>query len=438
MNFVRFLCICIISLHCFAIALAADQPNIIIIVGDDLGYGELSSMGNRQIQTPNIDHIAAQGLSFNQAYLTAPVCAPSRAGLMTGRYQARFGYENLTGGMEIQKSDDRGVPPSEKLLPQYLQELGYATGAVGKWHLGFNPKYRPNVRGFDDFFGFLLGGHSYMEWNQPYETTVGGPILRNTEPVEGEGYLTERFTQEAVNYIESHSGKPFFLWVAYFNVHLPLDVPEKYMHGLPDSLDPDRRTMLGMIRALDTGVGDIVNAIDDNGIADNTLLIFLSDNGGLRREWVDNGKLSGGKVTLWEGGIRTPLYMRWPEKFSAGSTYKEPVSTLDFMPTILNIAGATEVPGHLDGVDLMPYIDDDRQGAPHDNLYWRFGNKGQWNAVRAGQYKYMKDNRGDEYLFDLVNDVAEQKNLKDQMPDRFTDLRNRYQQWNGPMPAVRF
>jgi arylsulfatase A-like enzyme len=413
---------------------APRKPNIVIILADDLGYADVGVQGGTEMSTPHIDSLARDGVRFTNGYVSGPVCAPARAGLLTGRYQARFGYENETEGVIVQVSTDRGVSTDEILLPQYLKEAGYETGAIGKWHLGYNQKYRPNRRGFDYFFGFLPGGHSYFEWRMPER---GMRIYRNGDFVDGEGYLTEAFTREAVGFIRANRARPFFLYLAYFNVHRPLVVPEKYTRGLPAKLPEKRRKMIGMVQALDQGVGEVLAALRDAGLEDDTLVIFLGDNGGIGRGIASNAPLARTKATLYEGGIRVPFMLRWPGRVPAGETYDAPVIALDLVPTVVTLAGGS-LPSdrEIDGVDILPYVTGARSGSPHEVLFWRFGRRGESLAVRRGDMKLLIHEGKRPRLFDLSADIGEKKNLAAAKPEVVVRLLEELTAWNAKMPDV--
>jgi len=398
----------VFALHCGPAEHARDQPNVVLIVADDLGYGDLGFQGAPATWSPNIDALAAAGTVFSDAYVAAPVCAPSRAALMTGRHPARYGYLNVTGTIERQIEKDIGVDPREIFLTELMRDAGYETAVIGKWHLGYNDKYRPRRRGVDYFFGFLAGGHDYFLWDDPSRLRSGGPILRNEEKVEGEGYLTEAFTGEAVRFIEKSRSKPFFLYLAYQNPHEPRKVPKRY-------LPPDGDVRVGMIRALDAGVGGVLRALDETGLARDTIVVFLNDNGAR-----DNGPLRGNKGTLFEGGIRVAMVIRWPGHVAADRVYREPVSAMDLLPTLVAAAGG-RLPRDrtYDGVDLLPYLDGRREGPPHDTLFWRFFGRGE--ALRKGSLKLHRKGAS-RWLYDLSRDPGEEHDLSLEQPDALAEL----------------
>jgi arylsulfatase A-like enzyme len=386
------------------------RPNIVLIVADDLGYADLGIQGSGDVLSPRIDALASEGVRFTDGYVSAPDCSPTRAGLMTGRYPERFGLE---------RSPPRpspagvGLPLEETTLADLLKDAGYATGLVGKWHLGADPEFHPLNRGFGEFFGFLWGKHSYVDWNS--DTT--NPILRGFDPVVETTYLTEAFTREAVSFIARHRGGPFFLCVAYNAVHEPLEPPPaKYLGRFAGVTDPQRRNFLGMLAVMDDGVGKVMDALDAARVADNTLVIFLSDNGGAPAVNASlNRPLRGEKAELWEGGIRVPYLMRWRSRIPAGLVYGDPVIQLDVFTTALVAAGiAPPRDRPIDGVDLLPHLDGRDAGAPHAELFWRYGTP---SAVRKGRWKLVRAGGRPPQLFDLVRDAAETTDLAAARPD---------------------
>ncbi|MFT7671167.1 MAG: arylsulfatase A-like enzyme, partial [Planctomycetota bacterium] len=335
-------------------------------------------------------------------------------------------YVYWTGTYQSQIQKDRGVPVSEVFISDVLKDAGYRTGFIGKWHLGVNERFRPHNRGFDEWFGFLPGLHDYFDWRAP----ENGGIWRNNEPAEGDTYLTDAFTGEAVDFITRNQDEPFFLYLAYNAVHSPIQVPEHYLQGI-ESPDPERRKMLGMVRAVDTGVGRILATLDDLKIADNTLVLFANDNGGATLS--SNMPFQGSKATMWEGGSRVAMALRWPDQLESGSTFKRVVSTLDLFPTFAAAAGAS-LPAQrkIDGVDLMPFLTSDKKGQLHPALFWSLGEHGSSRAVREGPWKLVKQ----DYtlsLHNLIEDPSEQTDLKAQHPEIFTKLQRDWEAWNSEM-----
>jgi arylsulfatase A-like enzyme len=409
------------------------RPNIIIILSDDLGYAGLGCQGGRGISTPNIDSLAQDGTRCTNAYASAPVCAPTRAGLMTGRYQNRFDYETHTGSTGRQVKEDIGVPTAEIFFPEILQKGGYRTAIIGKWHLGINEKYRPHSRGFDEFFGFLAGDHDYYDWGP----RSANPIYRNTkiqeQPPRGREYLSEVFSEEAVSFIERNKARPFLLYLAYNAVHTPLEVPDKYTRHLPRTMKRKQRKVVGMTEAMDAGVGKVLGALRDNHLQENTLVVFFSDNGGNPRigEGI-NAPLSGGKGQLKEGGIRVPFILRWPARVPAGKIYSQPIISLDLFATALGAAGQ-QPPGdrEIDGVNLLPYLAGARPGPPHEFLFFRYLKS---YAARKGPYKLAIDKGlGRLALYDLEADIAEKRDLSDKMPETAQNLKRALENWESRM-----
>ncbi|HEX2464674.1 MAG TPA: sulfatase-like hydrolase/transferase, partial [Thermoanaerobaculia bacterium] len=420
-------------------------PNLIVILADDLGYGDICAYGCASGRTPHIDALARSGVRFTQGYVTAPVCSPSRAALMTGRYQQRFGHEFNPGGGGRDQKQALGTPVSERLFPQYLKERGYATGMVGKWHLGALPQFLPLARGFDEFFGFSQAAHLYLDPATPNVHYVdrGGrsrgtplrvdpqnPILRGNEPVEEKEYLTEAFTREAVSFIERHQAEPFFLYVAYNAPHTPLQVTDRYYDRFPQIADEGHRIFAAMVSALDDGVGEITAALERAGLAERTLVVFSSDNGcATYTEACSNGPLLGGKLTFFEGGVRVPFVAAWPGTIPSGMVIDVPVSTLDLLPTALELAGAeapTDRP--LDGRSLMALVRGEAGADGHDQLVWRNGKS--W-AVRDGSWKLIRYDGEPPFLFDLASDPTESKNVASSMSEREAALERVYRAWEA-------
>jgi arylsulfatase A-like enzyme len=404
-------------------------PNIVLLFSDDLGYGDLSSYGSITIPTPNIDALGKQGVRFSSAYVTAASCSPSRAGLMSGRYQQRFGFEFNTAGGAVTHRLHRGLDPSVVTLTDVLKQAGYVTGMFGKWHLGTQPQFHPQARGFDEFYGFLAGAHSFFpsKGPQPIHSTV----MRNKTPLIEPEYLTDAIAREAVNFITVNQDKPFFAYVPFNAVHTPIEATEKYQDRFPDETDQTRRDYYAMTSALDDAVGSIVGALDKHGLSENTLVIFANDNGGPTYTRVqNNGPLKLGKLFLFEGGIRVPMVIKLPGKFEPGTVYDHPTSTLDLFPTICAAAGIKLPSGiKLDGVDLTPFIKGHFVGRPHETLFW---SNGPNLAVRHGNWKLVKSH-DNTWLFDLGSDLSESKNTADSNPEIIERLEKLYQDWRSEM-----
>ncbi len=422
----------------------ARQPNIVIIMGDDLGVCDVSMYGCKDIPTPHIDSIAAKGVKFTNGYVTAPVCSPSRAGLMTGRYQHRFGFEFNAGPLQRAVNEkEMGLPLTEITLAQALKQAGYATGMVGKWHLGMHEKFQPTQRGFDEYFGFLFGANAYLDPKR--SDAVGGeaaaawprnklnPIYRNQAPVEENEYLTEAFAREAVAYIERHKTAPFFLYAPFNAPHLPLQATRKYVERFKHITDERRRVYAAMVSALDDAVGAILKKLRDSNLEKDTLVVFLSDNGCATYTGAcTNDPLRYGKLTHFEGGFRVPFAMQYPARLKAGMTYDKPISSLDLFPTALALAGgAMPKDRPYDGVNLLPYLTSPGKKTPHEVLCWRNGENA---GVRKGNWKLFKG--GDKYwLFDLSKDAGEKQNVADKFPQVVEELKKELQKWEAQMKA---
>lgn len=408
-------------------AAARRKPNILVIVSDDQGYAEMGCHGCKDIPTPNLDAMAAGGVRFTNGYVSCPVCSPTRAGLITGRYQQRFGHEFNPGGA-ADAAASFGLPLSETTIASRLRSAGYATGMVGKWHLGYRPGYMPTDRGFDEFFGFLGGAHQYFAAQTP---DAANPIMRGTKQAQESEYLTDAFAREAVAFIERHKSEPFFLFLTFNAVHGPLQAPRNYENRFPDIKDQKRRTFAAMLSALDDAVGHTLRAVRDSGLDEDTLVFFVSDNGGPTRQTTSrNDPLRGFKGEVYEGGIRVPFMVRWTGQIPAGKVYDRPVISLDIAPTALAAAGASAGDAKFDGVDLIPYLTGASEGAPHGALYWRFG---QQYAIREGGWKLVKRPGSGHELFDLDADVGEKNNLAAQNADRVRELDERLTKWDSEL-----
>jgi len=402
------------------------QPNIIVIISDDMGYVDIGCHGCKDIKTPGIDSIARNGIRFTNGYVSCPVCSPTRAGLATGRYQQRFGHEYNTGPPPGGLEENVGLPLTEVTIANVLKSAGYITGAVGKWHLGMAPHFHPLKRGYDEFFGFLHGGHSYIE---PSLGTFN-PILRGTEPVDEKGYLTDAYSREAVAFVERHQKEPFFLYLAYNAVHTPMQAPERYKDSFKHIIDSKRRVYAGMLTAMDEGIGKLLAKLRDLDIEEDTLLFFINDNGGPTANSSNNGPLRATKGTMYEGGIRVPFMVQWPGRLKGGQVYEHPVIALDILPTAAAAARA-ELPKDrkIDGVNLLPYLSGKKKAPPHEVLFWRAG---QNHALRKGNWKLVQ--MGDEIgLFDLSGDIGESKDLKGERPEVLKELEKEFEKWNSQM-----
>jgi len=413
---------------------AGRKPNILLIVSDDQGYAELGVQGCRDVPTPSLDSLAANGVRFTSGYVSCPVCSPTRAGLMTGRYQQRFGHE-FNPGPPAAATPDFGLPLSEMTIADRLRSLGYVTGMVGKWHLGYKSEFHPMKRGFTEFFGFLGGAHAYLDARIAADER--NPILRGTQPVDEKEYLTDAFAREAVAFIDRHAREPFFLYLAFNAVHAPLQATDKYTSRFGSIKDQERRTFAAMLSAMDDAVGRVLAALRDKGLEDNTLIFFISDNGGPTVQTTSrNDPLRGTKGQVYEGGIRVPFLVQWKGRLPAGKVLDAPVIALDILPTAVAAAGGTiPADARLDGVNLLPYLTGRSNKPPHDRLFWRFGR--QW-AVRIGNWKLLATNAGSPQLYDLANDIGEQKDLAAEHTDKVKELQAAYDEWNATLAKPRW
>jgi len=440
----------------------APKPNIVFIVVDDLGYGELGCYGGREIPTPHIDALAAAGARFTSGYVTSPLCAASRVALLTGRYQTRFGFEfNPTGAENTLPGI--GLPVTEKTVADRLRLAGYTTGLVGKWHLGGTAPFHPQRRGFDEFFGFLHEGHFYLPppwkgattwlrrkslpdggkgrwispdgrivWSTDANTSehpydADNPLLRSGQPVDEQEHLTDAFTREACDFIRRHRQQPFFLHLAYNAVHSPMQGADAYLARFAHIDDIHRRIFAAMLAHLDDGVGRVIAELRDSGVDDNTLVVFLSDNGGPTRELTSrNAPLRGGKGELSEGGIRVPFIVRG-RGIPAGSVIDTSVFSMDATVSALEIAGAQPSPAPLDGVSFMPLLTGRAAAAVERPLFWRLGRK---HALRSGDWKIIRDG-GKWELYNLSRDIGETADCADQEPAQLQQMARLWDEWNA-------
>lgn len=392
------------------------KPNVLVIVADDLGYADLSCQGETDVPTPNIDSIARNGVRFTSGYVTCPVCSPTRAGLLSGRYQQRFGHENNPGPADLAAANF-GLPLSVRTLADRMKAAGYATGLVGKWHLGYRPPFHPRRRGFDEFFGFLGGARSYF----PGEKRDGRILLRGETPVEVKEYLTDAIGRESVAFLRRHQREPFLLLTTFNAVHAPLEAPARSEKAFASIKNPRRRAFAGMLDAMDQNVGRILAALRELDLEKNTLVVFLSDNGGPTLQTSSrNDPLRGYKGEVWEGGIRVPFLAQWKGTIPAGKVEPRPVSSLDIAATALAHAGPAKSEDQpLDGVDLVPYLTGAKSGDPHTALYWRFGKQ---SAVRKGDFKLVRLPGEPAKLFDLSRDIGEANDLSQRLPEKLREL----------------
>jgi arylsulfatase A-like enzyme len=420
---------------------AAERPNIVVLLADDLGYADLSVHGGKQIQTPHVDSLAAGGIRCTSGYVSCPYCSPTRAGFLTGRYQERFGHE-FNPALVKNGGQGQGLAVNQATIAGLLQSAGYRTALIGKWHQGEEEPFHPLNRGFTDFFGFLPGAHSYLT----SDDANFGPIFRGRERVALDGYLTDVLAREATEFIDRNKSNPFFIYLAFNAVHTPMEAPPRLLKQFEHVQDENRRTYLAMLAGLDEAVGQVLSKLRTAGLEENTLVFFFSDNGGPMGKFSSNGSqndpLRGSKGDTWEGGIRVPFLIQWKGRLPAGKTYDHPVIALDILPTALAAAAsepALKFP--LDGVNLLPHLTGKSTSPPHDLLYWRFGPQ---MAIRQGDWKLVRPSLGKrEYvdvpekpmLFNLSADIGERNDLAAQHPDRVAALQVAWDKWNATLPG---
>ncbi len=423
------------------LAQAAERPNILIVLLDDLGSNDVGFNGSHDIPTPNIDRIANGGVKCTDGYISAPYSGPSRCGIMSGRYQQRFGAEGNTSDYAVSVRDMEGVPTTEVLLPELLKANGYNTGAIGKWHLGDNSELWPNQRGCDYFYGFSNGGFNFWGIAKP-----NGPFIQENgvevKPTKTT-YITDDFSEKAVNFIDNNAktDDPFFLYLAYNAPHAPLQAPQKYLDRTKHIYNPQRSVYAAMILAVDDGLGRVWEALERNGEADNTLIFFLSDNGGVGVPGqTSNTPLRSYKGNMFDGGIKTPYAVYWHGRIMPGTVYNQTVSSLDIYATSIAAAGldAADCKNPLDGVNLIPYITGKNEQAPHNKLCWRVCG-GLEYAIRMGDYKLVKTHYQDELmLFNIETDPIEMIDIAAEHPELVQTMAAEYQSWNAQMMAPRW
>ena len=403
-------------------------PNILLIVGDDMGYADVGFHGCTDIPTPHLDSLARSGVICSQGYVSGPYCSPTRAGLLTGRYQQRFGHEFNPN------EPSQGLPVTQSTIADRLQGAGYVTGLVGKWHLGAGKQMHPQQRGFSEFFGFLGGSHSYFE---------PAGFLRGTEPIDEMDYATDAFAKEATAFVDRHQAKPWFLYLAFNAVHTPMDATDERLAKFSHITDKKRRTYNAMMLAMDDAVGAVMKKLAETNQDQNTLVMFISDNGGPTMRGVTvngsvNAPLRGSKRTTLEGGIRVPFVLSWPGRLKP-TRFEKPVIQLDLAATAIAAAGLQYDP-NLDGVNLIPFLDESQSQSPHEALYWRLGKQ---MAVLSGDYKLVRyDSNADTLtgknnqpvsvakLYNLADDIGETKDLAMAMPEKVAELQDKWDAWD--------
>ncbi|MCL7762539.1 sulfatase-like hydrolase/transferase [Polaribacter sp. Z014] len=424
------------------------KPNILVILADDLGYGDLGFTGSKDIQTPNLDKLADNGVIMKNGYVTHPYCGPSRAGLITGRYQARFGLEiNLTNSPYDMYN---GLPLTEQTFANRLQKTGYETGVIGKWHLGGSDTFHPNNRGFDYFYGFLSGGHSYFpknvkthmplinpKNNTPHYSANEGsywPLTRNDQAGEFNEYLTTALSKDAAKFV-SKSDKPFCLYLAYNAPHLPLEAPKETIEKYSFIKDKKRRTYAAMVDELDQGIGIVIEALKKSGKLDNTLIFFLSDNGGPRKmgeTFASNGKFKEGKGSMYEGGCHVPFIVHYPNGNFKVKKFDGLVSALDIAATAVALGNGDTSGKSLEGKNLIPYLKGDKKGSPHEALFWRMQDGKAW-GVRTMDAKFLQRNKKTAVpeLFNMAVDPYEDYDIISKSPKLRKELAKLWNDWNS-------
>jgi arylsulfatase A-like enzyme len=417
-------------------------PNFILILADDLGYGDLGITGSKQIPTPHIESLAASGVRFTNAYVSSSVCAPSRAGLMTGRHPASFGFrDNLAPIQPGHDPEFVGLPLNQTTLAQRLKPLGYTTGLVGKWHLGELPKFNPLKRGFDEFWGYLGGAHDYFKAQPGGEKQMAGPLVCNFKEPAPLTYLTDDQGDECVDFIRRHKERSFFLFASFAAPHSPMQATEEDLKRFEHIEDKLRRTYCAMVFRLDQNVGKILDEVRAQGIERETFVVFLSDNGGPSAPGMSNGSINapfrGSKTTVLEGGIRVPMILKWPATLPAGTTMDEMVSSLDIFPSFIGAAGGSIKPSEqLTGVDLLPFLAKKQAIAPHESLMWNYT---VGSAIRTGDWKLIRLPDRLPMLYHLSADMGEQHDLALEQLDRTRSMLGELGRWEvrSPNPVFR-
>ncbi|MCC6682223.1 MAG: sulfatase [Phycisphaeraceae bacterium] len=420
---------------------AQRMPNVLVIISDDGGYGDWGCYGVNDLRTPNVDALARDGVRMTNGYVTASVCSPSRAGLLTGRYQQRFGHEcNIVDSPAPAEGftvEQVGLSVDQKTIGNAMQDLGYRTIEIGKWHMGNHEHFLPWNRGFDDCYALPEGGRNY--W--PYLDGVAWPkyifVEKRPQPEQDITYLTDSLSDAAVRYIENaRDDQPFFMYLAYTAVHTPMQAKDEDMADFDQIDDKQRRTYAGMMKAMDDGIGRVRAALVAKGLTDNTLIFFINDNGGATNNSSTNGPLRGSKGTKWEGGIRVPFIITWPGRLPAGLTYEKPVISLDILPTAIAASGQTwQTDKALDGVNLLPYLTGDNDADPHDVLFWR---RGVAAAMREGDWKLIRVETLAPMLFNLADDIGETTDLAGKHPKRVQRMLEKLDAWEAELAPLRW
>lgn len=421
---------------------AQKRPNLLLIISDDAGYADFGFHGSTEVKTPNLDILAKQGILFRQAYVTAAVCGPSRAGLLTGKYQQRFGFEenNVPGYMSKSclPDDEMGLPPDQKTIGDHMKSLGYRTAYFGKWHQGNADKYHPLKRGFDVFYGFRGGARSYFAFNEDNPNYRQEDYLENGfgQFEESDKYLTDALADATNLFIEESRDQPFLVILSFNAVHTPMEPDLKDLKEFPD-FSGKRQKLLAMTLSMDRAVGRVLQKISELGLDENTLVVFTNDNGGPTDTNASfNDPLSGTKANHLEGGIRVPFLMRWTGVLPENSTYEYPISTLDILPTFYRTAEENiKLLGDIDGVNLLPFLLGENSERPHPTLYWKKENRG---AIRNGDWKLLRFPDRPAELYNLSNDASEANNLASKYPDIVKTLYKELFDWESTLVRPRW
>lgn len=421
------------------LAYGADKkPNIVLLFADDAGYADFGFQGSKVMKTPNLDKLANNGIRFTQAYVTDPTCGPSRAGLLTGRYQQRYGYveNNVPGYMSdssLLKGEFMGLPLDQVTMGDYMQSLGYKTGFFGKWHLGGTDTMHPMNRGFDTFYGFRGGDRSYYAYGPDHPARKQKQTFFDKEIEDGlgnfeehQGYLTDVLADHANRFIDQNSDKPFFAIVSFTAVHTPIEAKPEDLAKFPH-LTGTRQQVAAMTLALDRASGAVMDKLDELGLTQNTIVVFTNDNGGpTDKNASSNLPLSGTKSNHLEGGLRVPFVLSWPEKFQGSMTFQDPVSTMDLLPTFYESAGGASYRNPIDGVNLIPYLEGKTKDRPHQSLFWK---KDVRAAVRYEDYKLIRYPDRPAELYKLSEDVSELNNIAADHPELVRSLYKKIFEW---------
>lgn len=416
---------------------SSSNPNFILIVADDLGFADLSLNGSKQISTPNIDRLAQEGVNFTRGYVSAPVCGPSRAGLMTGKNQVKFGFDNnLATSQPGFDPEFMGLPVAEKTIADHLKPLGYVSGLIGKWHLGEGDRFHPLNRRFDEFWGYQGGGHDYFT-SKPDRKGYLSPIECNYKTPQTITYITDDKGDECVDFIRRHKEQPFFLFASFNAPHAPMQATEADLELFSHIQDEKRRTYCAMVHRLDVNVGKILEALKNEGLEENTLVVFISDNGGPCDQNASiNAPFNGQKGILLEGGIRVPFIMKWKGQLPEGKTYRNLVISLDFAPTFLELAGGKNaMEDNFDGVNLMPYLTGQNLEKPHETLNWRFTISA---AIQHENWKLVRLPDRLPMLYNLSEDISEQNDVSLQNIDRTKSMLKLLGEWDVSLPHPMF